>query len=84
LHLKIYVDLEDEVCFDRRLARDVMERGRSEESVRRQYDNTVRPMAERYIWPTRRHADVVVRGDAVLEESGATLQAALRLTETLP
>lgn len=69
LKLAIYVDLEDEICFDRRLARDVRERGRTPESVHQQYADTVRPMAEQYIWPTKRHADLVIRGDAQLDES---------------
>ncbi len=54
------------------MARDVRERGRTPESVEHQYFTTVRPMAEQYIWPTRRHADLVIRGDALLEESVAT------------
>jgi len=73
LHASVYVDLEDEICYARRLARDVRERGRTPESVETQYYSTVRPMAEQYIWPTRRHADVVVRGDALLEESVAAV-----------
>jgi len=73
LHASVYVDLEDEICFARRLARDIRERGRTPECVERQYFATVRPMAEAYIWPTKRHADIVVRGDAVLEESVAAV-----------
>ena len=69
LHTTVYVDLEDEICYTRRLARDVRERGRTPESVKHQYFTTVRPMAEKYIWPTRRHAQVLVRGDALLDES---------------
>ncbi len=75
LHSSVYVDLEDETCYARRLARDIRERGRTPESVEHQYFTTVRPMAEKYIWPTRRHADVVIRGDALLEESAATVIA---------
>jgi uridine kinase len=73
LHLSIYVDLEDETCFARRLARDVRERGRTPQSVEQQYAATVRPMAERYIWPTRRHATLFIRGDAALNESISTI-----------
>jgi uridine kinase len=65
----VYVDLEDEACFARRLARDVRERGRTAESVQWQYETTVRPMAETYILPTKRHADVVIRGDGQLDKS---------------
>jgi uridine kinase len=62
LGLKVYVTTDDAICFERRLARDVHERGRSAESVRRQYETTVRPMAEQYIYPTRAFADLVVSG----------------------
>lgn len=62
---------EDRVCFERRLARDVRERGRSPESVFHQYVATVHPMAERYVLPTRSHADVVVSGADPLERSAA-------------
>ncbi len=75
LHVGVYVDLEDTICFARRLARDVRERARTPESVEQQYFTTVRPMAEKYIWPTRQHADVIVRGDALLEESVAKVLA---------
>jgi uridine kinase len=59
---KVYVETGDAVCLDRRLARDVRERGRSPESVFEQYRATVRPMAELYIHPQRELADVVVSG----------------------
>jgi uridine kinase len=76
LPTKVYVDLEDETCFARRLARDVRERGRTPESVQWQYESTVRPMAERYILPTKRHADVVVRGDELLSAAVEKVLAA--------
>ena len=67
------VDLEDEICYARRLARDIRERGRTAESVAWQYRTTVKPMAERYILPTKRHAHLVVRGDGQLDESVETV-----------
>lgn len=73
LGTKVYVDAPDEVCFERRLARDVRERGRTPESVARQYRETVRPMAERYILPTRQYADVVVSGADNLEAATAAV-----------
>ncbi|HEU0121309.1 MAG TPA: uridine kinase [Bryobacteraceae bacterium] len=81
LHASVYVDLEDAACFARRLARDVRDRGRTLECVTNQYNSTVRPMAERYIWPTRQYAGIVVRGDAVLSEAVA---AALRFAGEQP
>ncbi len=77
LSLRVYVDLDDQSCLERRLLRDGKERGRSPESVRRQYAETVRPMAEKYVYPTRSFADLVVRGDAPLEDSAAAVMARL-------
>lgn len=62
LGTRVYVDTPDEVCFARRLERDVRERSRSEASVREQYAATVRPMAALHILSARRAADVVVSG----------------------
>jgi uridine kinase len=61
--LKVFVQTPDSECFDRRLARDTVERGRSAESVTDQYTHTVRPMAYEYIWPTRHYANVVIPGN---------------------
>lgn len=77
LALSVYVEACDEVCFRRRLDRDVRERGRTPQSVREQYDATVRPMAERYILPQRRHAAIVVSGEQPLEQTSAAVLARL-------
>ncbi len=67
--LRIYVDATDEVCYQRRLARDIRERGRSPESVAAHYAATVRPMAERYIRPSSQYADLIVEGGTSLDWS---------------
>jgi len=59
---RVFVDAPDELCFARRIDRDVRERGRRLESVIEQYASTVKPMAELYVRPTREFADVVVSG----------------------
>jgi uridine kinase len=66
-NLRVYVDTPDPVCFERRLRRDVEERGRTPESVRRQYDETVRPAAESCIRPSAAHADLIVDGTGALD-----------------
>jgi uridine kinase len=66
-HLRIYLDTPDEVCFERRMGRDVQERGRTPESVRRQYEATVRPAAKRCIRPSAIHADLVLDGTGALD-----------------
>ena len=68
-HLSVFVDAPHALCLERRLERDAAERGRSPGSIHLQYERHVRPMGERYVVPTRFHADVVVSGAAPLEES---------------
>ena len=59
MSLKIFVDTAADVRFIRRLQRDISERGRSTDSVIKQYLETVRPMHKQFIEPTKRHADVI-------------------------
>jgi uridine kinase len=82
MNTKVYVDAPDDVCLARRQIRDVLERGRTAESVHKQYVETVRPMADLYVRPTRRFADIVVSGQAPLEESTAAVLA--RVTAAQP
>ncbi len=60
LDIKIYVDTDADVRIIRRILRDVNERGRSLDSVVRQYLTTVKPMHEHFIEPSKRKADVIV------------------------
>ncbi len=79
LDTKVYVEADLEVCFARRLARDVAERGRTPESVYAQYEATVRPGAERFVIPTMKYADVVVSGERPLIESTTAVMNRLNL-----
>lgn len=67
--LSVYVDTPDEICYQRRLRRDVCERGRTKESVAAHYAETVRPMAEQYIRPSAQYADLIVDGTESLDWS---------------
>jgi uridine kinase len=58
--IKIYVDIDADIRFIRRLQRDIVERGRSVESVINQYLTTVRPMHMQFVEPSRRYADVII------------------------
>lgn len=58
--IKIFVDVDDDVRFIRRLKRDIEERGRTMDSVIQQYLASVRPMHNKYIGPTRANADIVI------------------------
>ena len=58
--VKVFVDVADDVRFIRRLQRDVVERGRSMESIIQQYLTTVRPMHLEFVEPSKRWADIIL------------------------
>lgn len=60
LHASIFMDTPLDICLLRRLTRDVAERGRTMESVIKQYKKTVRPMYVRFIEPSKQYADIIV------------------------
>lgn len=60
LDIKLFVDTDADVRILRRMRRDVVERGRSIESVQTQYLETVKPMHELYVEPSKRYADIIV------------------------
>jgi len=66
-HLRVYVDAPDEICFERRLKRDMEQRGRTEESVRRQWEATVRPSGMEFVRPSAANADLTVEGTGDLD-----------------
>ncbi len=60
LDLKIYVDTPADIRFIRRLKRDITERGRTMESVIKQYTEVVRPGHYNFIEPTKEYADIII------------------------
>ena len=60
MDIKVYVDTDADLRFIRRLKRDIVERGRSAESVIDQYTATVRPMHLEFVEPSKRYADVII------------------------
>ncbi len=58
--VKIFVDTDSDIRFIRRLQRDIAERGRTTESVVKQYLSTVRPMHLEFVEPSKRYADVII------------------------
>ena len=60
MDIKIFVDTDADVRLCRRIQRDVTKRGRTLESVLTQYQDTVKPMHEQYVEPSKQHADLIV------------------------
>ena len=62
-HLNVYVELDDDTRFIRRMMRDLNERGRSIETIVAHYQDTVKPMFYKFVKPSKRHAHVIIPND---------------------
>lgn len=60
---KVYLDIENDIRFIRRLVRDIKERGRDVDSVVQQYLETVRPMDIQFVQPAKKYADTVINSN---------------------
>ena len=66
--VRIFMATPEEVRFQRRMARDIEERGRTPESVKLQYESTVLPMHEKYVEASKVHADLIIQGEYDLKD----------------
>jgi uridine kinase len=80
----IYVNAPHDVCLARRIHRDVRERGRTEESVRVQFEATAQPMADLYVVPSAARASVTVEGTDALDWSVEQILQRLHHARLLP
>lgn len=71
--MRIFRECPEEVRLDRRIERDVLQRGRTEASVRRQFAATVKPMHDRYVAPSAAHADVIFHHHKIEVRAAAEL-----------
>src|SRR5262245_3993781 len=82
MDIKLFIDTDADVRILRRLQRDLKERGRSFESVQRQYLASVRPMHLEFVEPSKRYADLIVpegaENEVALEAVVARIRAMLR------
>jgi uridine kinase len=71
--MRIFRQCPEDVRLDRRIERDVMYRGRTEASVRRQFAATVKPMHDHFVAPSAQHADVIFRHEDIEVADAARL-----------
>ena len=75
--LTVFIDVSPTIRLERRIRRDISERGRTEESVREQWRATVAPMHDQFVQPSHKYADRIVTVDEdfseVADEIGAQL-----------
>ena len=58
----IYIDQDQNTCLERRIKRDIAERGRTEKCIIEQYNSTVKPMFEKFIYPCKQIAHEIIPG----------------------
>ncbi len=75
--LKIYIHVQAETCLARRVSRDVRERGRDEDEVHRRFETHVRPSLDLFVEPQRDQCDLVLSGEADLDEMARACVALL-------
>lgn len=82
--LRIYIDTDADLRLIRRLQRDVVERGRTPDSIIQQYLDTVRPAHDQFIEPSKRHADVIFPQGGLNEPALDVVLARVRELVSLP
>lgn len=76
IDMKLFVDAEADIRLMRRIRRDIKFRGRSIDSISKQYIDTVKPMHDLYVEPSKQYADIVIL-------HGGKNEAAMKMIYTL-
>jgi len=79
LDLKIYIKAHSDIRLQRRIKRDVQERGRDIEEITERYENTLKPMHERFIAPVKQYADLIITNN---EQGNLNLDAVYAAIQT--
>ena len=65
--LKIFIETPENIRFERRLKRDIKERGRSSRQIHKQYNDSVKPMHIKYVDPFKSSADIIISGASEID-----------------
>tara|TARA_B100001564_G_scaffold46670_1_gene33871 strand:- start:78985 stop:79593 length:609 start_codon:yes stop_codon:yes gene_type:complete len=60
IDLKIFIEANDAVRKTRRLKRDIVERGRTQNQIENRYEKYIQPMHKKFIQPTKKFADIII------------------------
>ena len=69
LDISIFIDTPSKIRYERRLERDTKNRGRTKDSIEKQYYSTVKPMHEKFVQPSKSYSDIVIDGTALINKS---------------
>ena len=67
--LKVFVETPEQIRVNRRMKRDINFRGRTKESIEKQYYSTVKPMHEKFVQPSKSYSDIVINGTVSIDQS---------------
>ena len=67
--LKVFIDSPEDIRINRRIKRDMKFRGRTYDSIQSQYKNTVKPMHDKYVTPSKKYADIIISGSDKIDDS---------------
>tara|TARA_B100000900_G_scaffold244281_1_gene207680 strand:- start:65 stop:670 length:606 start_codon:yes stop_codon:yes gene_type:complete len=67
--LKVFIETPEHIRISRRIERDIQFRGRTKDSIERQYYSTVKPMHEKFVQPSKSYSDIVIDGTACINKS---------------
>jgi uridine kinase len=85
LDVTVFVETDEKVRFERRLERDVRERGRTPDGVKRQFDRQVKPMHDLFVEPSKDEADFLYSGEMDInkcaESLGREIERLLKLSD---
>ncbi len=75
LNLKIFVSAPEDIRLERRILRDVAERGRTAEQAHTQFLKTVQPMHSQFVEPSKKNADMILDGAGDINEMAKTVKS---------
>ena len=67
--LKVFVETPEHIRINRRIERDIQFRGRTKNSIEKQYYSTVKPMHEKFVQPSKSFSDIIIDGTASIYKS---------------
>ena len=77
--LKVFVETPEHIRINRRLERDIHFRGRTKESIEKQYYSTVKPMHKKFVQPSKSYSDVVIEGTVSIDKSISQIKSKIDL-----
>ncbi len=77
--LKVFVETPEHIRINRRVERDIHFRGRTKESIEKQYYSTVKPMHKKFVQPSKSYSDVVIEGTVSIDKSISQIKSKIDL-----